>query len=540
MRRHLLLAAVPVLMMAGGTFMACSGGDDTSDAGDGGGPDVVKKDVATLDVQNDNNVPVVTPAGKQLFASNVIQIFGVTSDNMVIFADNQSGGGLYAVDAAGTSAAVLIASPTVSSSSTYVAGIAGKVVFLWEGVSPTATQQVGKLSTWTSTGSLHQVTAKSNAASGFAANTAGTKILFSQTTNVAGTPGDIAGANVDGTSAVTLVTNVDIASGACTPEIGFAGGAGDAVVATCASDPGDGGTPVATVKSFDSTFTATTLAFAGINFWATDTAGDKLLLSTSTSAPTLSVEAVDGTGIPTVIDTKSVQTGFGYMMKDGNHVFYVSAANDLWVAPIAAASAVQLESTGVKYVRAISPDDKYMLYSTNLDAKQFGSDIYLQSLALDAGASTGLVTTTKGALFGLVSTDDFTADSNFVLYIDNVDNSAFIGDLYYKSLAGGSATKITTLEWLNLSATGSKVVYNDNCTGCGENSNKQVIGVADIKSIDLSASTPTPTSLQAGADPQIYMSAPKDRVVFTYSQNVPADDGGTLANGNGLYSIAIP
>ena len=538
MRRYsLFLAPMVLALVANGLSTGCSGDDKNGDAGDGGTDAPIKKDVATLDAPQDNTPPpVVTPSGKQLFASNQVQIFGVTSDNQVIFADNGTGAALYAVDAAGTSAAVQIAAPSVSQTATYIVGISGKVVFLWENVDPKGTQQVGKLSAWTKAGALKQLSASSNAASGFNATTDGTKVMFSSNSNANGTSGDIVGANVDGTSPSTLATGVDIASGACTPLFGFAGGI-NPVVATCATDPGDGGIPVATVSSFDAaSWTKSSLAFAGLNFWSSNSTGDKLLLASTTN---LVVEPVDGTVTPTIIDTKDIQGGgFGYMEKDGNNVLYASVANDLWTSPVATPAPVQLEASGVKYFRSISPDDKYMIYSSQLDSQQFGSDLYLQSTS--TAGKTNLVTGTTGALFGLVSTDDFTADSKYVLFIANVNTASFTGDLMYAPVAGGTPAKIGTDEWLNLAATGSKVVYNDNCQGCGTNSAGAVIGVADIKSVDVSAATPTPSPLQAGADPQIYMSAPKDRVIFTYSQNVPSDDGGVSPNGNGLYSIAVP
>ena len=537
MRRYSLFL-VPVLVMAGHAFVAgCSGDDNNGDAGDAGdgGPtkDVIQKDIVT---QDQAPPVVVTPSGKQLYASNIVQVFGVTSDNMVIFADNGSGGQLYAADATGAGTAQQIAAPTVSQTATYVVGISGKVVFIWEGVSPTATQQVGKLSTWTKSGSLKPITTKSNAASGFNATTDGSKIIYSANADATGSTGDVVGSNVDGTSPSTLVTGVDIASGTCTPVIAFAGGV-NPVVATCASAPPDGGTPVATVKSFNpSTWAATPLAFAGLNFWSSNSAGDKLLVATTLDLEVLNTDGT--TAVPTVIDTKSIQNGFGYMEKDGQNVLYSTAANDLFTSPTGTPAPLTLEASGVKYFRAISSDDKYMIYSSNLDSQQFGSDLYLQSTS--TAGKTDLVTTVKGALFGLVSTDNFTTDAKDVLWIDNVDTSSFTGDLMYMPVGGGTPAKIASAEWLNLSAQNSKVVFNDNCQGCGTNSSGAVIGTADIKSVDLSAATPTPTPLQAGADPQIYMAATKDHVLFTYSQNVPADDGGVLANGNGLYSIAIP
>jgi hypothetical protein len=521
-----------------GLVTACSGDDNGGDAGDAASDAPIKKEASTLDVQQDTTPPVVvTPAGKQLYASNLVQVFGVTTDNLVIFGDNGTDSSLYAADATGTNPPVKIATPSVSASATYIVGISGKVVFLWENVNPKATQQIGKLSAWTSAGGLHQLTAASNAGSGFNSSTDGTKVMFSANATTTSASGDIVGSAADGSAPSTLVTGVDISSGSCTPLFGFAGGV-NPVVATCASDPGDGGTPVATVKSFNaSTWAATALSFSGLNFWSATSAGDKLLVASTTD---LEVLNTDGTTIvPTIIDTKDINGGgFGYMEKDGQNVLYASAANALYTSPTAVPLPVTLEASGVKYFRALSNDDKYILYSSQLDSQQFGSDIYLQSTST-AGKTT-LVSGTTGALFGLLSTDNFTTDSKYALFIENVNTSTFTGDLMSVGVGGGTPVKLGSDEWLNLSATGSKIVFNDNCQGCGTNSAGAVIGVADIKSVDVSAATPTPTPLQAGADPQIYMAAPKDRVIFTYSQNVPSDDGGVSPAGNGLYSIAIP
>ena len=135
-RSHLYLISAVVFGIAG--IAACSG--DNSQTNDAG-PDVIitpKPDAKQDGSQTDGNVPVITPNGHQIISSDSVQIFGITTDNFVIFSDNGSGAMLYAADAAGANAPVLIASPTVSSSSTYIVGIAGKDVFLWEGVATTA------------------------------------------------------------------------------------------------------------------------------------------------------------------------------------------------------------------------------------------------------------------------------------------------------------------------------------------------------------------------------------------------------------------
>src|SRR5262249_26930804 len=125
--------------------------------------------------------------------------------------------------------------------------------------------------------------------------------------------------------------------------------------------------------------------------------------------------------------------------------------------------------------------------------------------------------------------------------IENVDTSAGVGDFYAMSLPSGTPAKITTGQWQNWSATGAKVVYQDNCQGCSATARKG-LAYADIKVIDLSQSSPTPTLVQAGTDVQLtsalyglYMAPTKDRIIYTYSQNTSGSP-----DGNGLYSVAVP
>ncbi|HSQ67264.1 MAG TPA: hypothetical protein VLM85_28810 [Polyangiaceae bacterium] len=529
------LTLVSSLLVLGAGLMRCSSDNTATDAGTDATnkPDVVKPDVSQPDVY----VAPVTPAGALLALSDKIQVFGVTADDQVIYADGNAANALFAVDAAGGGTPTKIASPTVSSSSTYIAGIAGKVVFVWEGVSTAANAaQVGTLHLWKKGGTYVSAvtsdagTGKSCASAGTAASTDGSKVIFSANSNTTCTLGDIVGANSDGTSPATLAAGVDLGTD-CSPFIGFAGGT-VAVTATCATAPGDGGTPSATINSYNASWTPTLILAGALDFWSSDSAGTKLFVGTPVSAQVFPI----GGGAPTVIDTKNLDKGFAYMAKDGSHVIYSTGTGDLYSATVATVPAITtLQTTGVKVVRSYSDDESHVIFNTNFDAQQFGSDLFLASLTA-AGTPVTLEPGTTGALFGLTFADDFTADSHYAVYIKNLNASQGIGDLYAVATAGGNPAQITTNEWQNISATGSKIVFNDNCQNCSGTSASSG-GTADIKAVDLST-TSTPTMLQAGADVSIFVNHARDHVIYTYSQNPPADDGGN--QGNGLYAVAIP
>ncbi len=96
MRRYQLFFIGSAFAISG-AIGACSG--DTT-PGDGGGPETgpsdAKADKQPLPDAAGDAAPPVTPAGTQLAASDQIQIFGITTDDDVIYADGSSPG-LYAV-----------------------------------------------------------------------------------------------------------------------------------------------------------------------------------------------------------------------------------------------------------------------------------------------------------------------------------------------------------------------------------------------------------------------------------------------------------
>lgn len=542
-RFKLFLVGMGAMCVAAGALAAC-GGDDSStgDGGPEGGADVKPKpDGGGTDAGGD--VTQVTPKGTELAPSDAIQIFGITDDDDVIYADGSNGNALYAVPSGGGTA-VKIGAPTG-----FAVGLHRKTVFVWSGLS---TKGVGILSIWEHGGTLTQIETKSAPNGGFAASADGKHIIYTANSDVNGANGDIFGANSDGSGKTSLVTGVDIGSGNnCTPRPGFVTNT-LAITATCTVTPPDGGTPSATVTDFvlaaggdaGTTWTPNVIISSALAEWSTDTAADKVLVATTTG---LSVCPLP-TGVCTPGELTNIENNlwtFSYMNQAGTQIYYEKPTGDLRTATTALpAVATDVQATNVNFVRAISPDDKYILYTKTFDTQQFGGDLYLTPIPNSgAAAPLSLVTTQTGALFGVSAADDFTADSSYVVWIANLNTQEGLGDLMAVPVGGGTPKQYATGEWQNVTATGTKVVYNDNCSGCsgtGGTGN----AYADIHVVDVATSTKT--DLQAGADVplvaggnSLYLSHDKTKVIYAYSQN--AQSSGVPANGgNGLYSIAIP
>jgi hypothetical protein len=545
MKRSYILLATSLLMTAAAaaSVIQCGPGGDTTDAGDSGGGDVKPPKDSAGDVADGGSEASVTPKGTELAPSDQIQIFGITDDDDVIYADGSNGNSVYAVPSAGGTA-VKIGSP-----SNFAVGLHRKTVFVWSGLTA---KGVGILSIWEHGGTLTQVETHSAPNGGFAASADGKHIIYTANADVNGANGDIFGANSDASGKTSLVTGVDIGSGNnCTPRPGFVTNT-LAITSTCTVTPPDGGTPSATVTDFvlaaggdaGTTWTPNTIISSALNEWSTDTAGDKVLVATTTglSVCTLPV-AVCTAGELTNIEN-NLWT-FEYMNQAGSQIYYEKATGDLRTATTTLpAVATDVQATNVNFVRAVSADDKYILYTKTFDTQQFGGDLFLTPIPnAGAAAPVGLVTTQTGALFGVSAADDFTADSTYVVFIQNLNTQEGLGDLMAVPVTGGTPKQYATGEWQNVTATGTKIVYNDNCSGCsgtGGTGN----AYADIHVVDVATSTKS--DLQVGADVplvaggnSLYLSHDKTKVIYAYSQNAQSS-GVPPTGGNGLYSIAIP
>jgi hypothetical protein len=173
----------------------------------------------------------------------------------------------------------------------------------------------------------------------------------------------------------------------------------------------------------------------------------------------------------------------------------------------------------------------------------FGGDLYLSSTTTAATAVT-LDSMTTGALFGQTSADDFTTDSKYVLWIENLNTAQGIGDLYAATVAGGAPAMVASGEWQNASASGSIVIFNNNCGGCSGMLMAGKKATADLYWVDVSTTTAA-ALLQKSVDVpldggnSIYLNPAKDHVIYTYSQDNDSTSTPPLG-GNGLYSVEIP
>ena len=314
----------------------------------------------------------------------------------------------------------------------------------------------------------------------------------------------------------------------CIPVIGFATNA-LAIASTCTTNPGDAGTPSANVQQFviaGTTWTPTTIIPAALDTWSTDgdgTNATKVLTATGL-VPAEAVYTLPAPSTPVPIDTKQIENGdwtFAYMNRAGTTVFYQSAGG-LYTSSATASSVGTVQATGANFLRAISPDDNYFVYSTNFDTRRPISSAATSTSRRRwrAAAPTTLVSNTKGALFGLRAADNFTADSKYVLFIENVNTTAGIGDFYAALLPSGTPAMIATGQWQNWSATGDKVVYEDNCPSCSATAGKGT-ATADIEVVDVST-TNAPTKIQASVDVPLtpgvnglFLSPAKDRIDST-------------------------
>jgi len=528
----------------GGAIVACSGDNTQNDGGPGDGSVAdVKPDKTPPPSDGGTDAPIVTPAGTELAASDQVQIFGITTDDDVIYADTTAGG-LYAVAAGG-------GTPTkIGAPSSYAVGVSGHLVFVWANLT---SNEVGALSVWKHGGTLTAVTTNSAPNGGFASSTDGTHIMYTANANTAGAVGDIVGANADGTAPNSLVTNIDIGSNDCRPLFGFANNT-TAVTSTCGTTPPDGGTPSATIDTYaiaaggdaGTLWTQTQIATGALDVWSTDTAGDQILVATPSGLSTYPIGG--GTAVP--IDNKDIghyigeaDWSFGYLTKNAGKVIYSTAAGELLTAVNGASpNASDIQATNANYIRAIASTEGYIMYTKTFDSQYFGGDLYLTATTANATPVT-LSSVTTSALFGITALDDFSADSSYVIWIENLDTNQGIGDLYAVPVTGGTPKQYGTGIWQNASATGTKIIFNDNCNGCS-GSGGTGDAYADIEAIDLT-SAGGPTKLQAGADVplsssnSLWMNNAKDHVIYSYSQNAPST--GTVApGGNGLYAIAIP
>jgi hypothetical protein len=223
-----------------------------------------------------------------------------------------------------------------------------------------------------------------------------------------------------------------------------------------------------------------------------------------------------GGGAGTTIDS----SGFmGQLIQGGNMALYGTMSGALRISPTKAPSPTTLASTFGGFY-GVSPSQSSVLYYQQQTAT--GTDIYLTSM-IPPGTPQTLSALTNGAVNG----DTFTADSAYALYSTGNDVCTGAATFAAFPVAGGSSIPLGTNVWGDWSATGAKVIFNDNYVATGG----LRYGRADIEAVDLAAGA-TRTLVVSQADAIIDMSPAGDQLIYSWSVQP-----GALA---GIYTTPVP
>jgi hypothetical protein len=538
---------------------------------DAPGKDMGLPDMVAMDVPTEAAAPFCEEAGagKQLLsittgkiAPGSIQVIGLTADNnyLVYYAAPAGDAGestnVYALPVTGSSATpvTIYTGLAVTMTTEGAATISQNTVFVWSEVNTSTF--VGTLSAIWSSGATAAtaVTGVTASAAGVAAASPNSaNIVYSTSVNTTtGETGTLVGAAATApTTTVTLLSSTAVAAGAATtpsflPLYDFLSDT------YFVASHQESGSATITVSEFNTTTWPTTngkvdlltgaLAYDStlpLPGFTTDTADDNI--AAVSSAGQLELINV-ATGIAQNVGGAS--TTSWYYMPSGDGILYTDTSLNLWSAPITAG----VVGTPVEVVTAsgtvgagglytlfgplgASPNESQILFYKTFDKTTNGSDLWVVANAA-ASTPTQIVTGTGGAVFG----DVFTADSNYALFVTGLANAGgsvegSVGQLEAWDIAGAKTIDITTKPnvWDSNSQAGSIVLYNDNFTTVGTD----IFGVADLKTVDVSAATLTPTLIQHFADQNYFLTSGKTAVYYTL--NIACDTSAA-----GIYGYTFP
>jgi hypothetical protein len=248
------------------------------------------------------------------------------------------------------------------------------------------------------------------------------------------------------------------------------------------------------------------------NIWSADTAATIVLVSTSNGLLVVPI----GGGNSTTIDS----SGFlGQLISGGSMAVYSTTGDALRSSTITPPSPTTLAPAFGGFY-GVSPSQASVLYYRNQATT--GTDIVLTSTAVPTTPQV-----LSSGMNGSVNGAPFTADSSYALYSTGMDACTGAAAFNAYPTSGGSAIQIGSNVWGDWSATGGKVVFNDNYVATGG----LRYGRADIEAVDLASGT-TPTHIISQADAIVDLSPDGSSVIYSWTL-VP----GTQA---GIYAAPIP
>ncbi|MGD0526170.1 MAG: hypothetical protein ABSE49_13550 [Polyangiaceae bacterium] len=241
------------------------------------------------------------------------------------------------------------------------------------------------------------------------------------------------------------------------------------------------------------------------NIWSADNAATIVLVSTSNG---LMVVPIGGGG-STMIDP----SGFlGQLISGGAMAVYSTTGGALRSSTIKPPSPTTLAPAFGGFY-GVSPSQASVLYYRNQAST--GTDMVLTSILAPTTPQV-----LSSAMNGSVNGAPFTADSTYALYSTGNDVCTGAAAFNAYPVNGGSAIQLGSNVWGDWSASGAKVIFNDNFVATGG----LRFGRADIEVVDLASGT-TPTQIISQADAVVDVSPAGDSVIYSWTVQPGAQAG---------------
>ena len=237
------------------------------------------------------------------------------------------------------------------------------------------------------------------------------------------------------------------------------------------------------MSSWDADSGAAVELLASSKLGFTTRTGLGVLMTSTTGA--LSIAAADGSGARAVAS----DIAGAHLTRDGSAVIALLASNQhVERLPLAAGAAPTPLVGPVDRIVRVSPDDKYLTYSTMSDPMTFSTDFVLASAVSMQPVTTLVATNTSQT-----TSYSFTDDSAYVLYLDAFDATALTGTLHALPTSGAATPRTLGNVVYDMATVGaSRLVFLDNTTGTFPDQR------ADVELVDLAeAAAPTKLATQA-------------------------------------------
>jgi hypothetical protein len=441
--------------------------------------------------------------------SGGFHITSLTTDDYAVLANIDGTAGAQTIALGATTATSIDATSKLAFAS-------GSVVFSWDQDGSTFPMN-GNLVAWSASAGVHAISTTALAPSRslfatFAASRDGSAILWLDNASTDGSMVDVKWAHVDGTAATTLFTSQAASDTTC--PLVIAPASTGFVVVHC--DRTGTTTGAAHLDAIDSTGVARSLSTDTQAAFTLDATGANVLHVTAASG----LELITFAGTKTTIDAAG---GLGLLSSVGDFAVYPTAVGALKKSATTSPAPTTVLSSGALFPLFATPTLGAVIYVKTSDATGF--DLFLvDTTATTPAAITLDATQGDSSIFG----DAFTADGTRAIYQTGLGSAPPTYDLKSTVVASGTTTAVASNVWDEHGYGAAKIAYGDNyVTGAGAAS----LGNADIHTVDLAATTLSPSTIATAAEVEIYVDSTKKKLVYAWN---------AVAASQGVYVAPLP